>query len=395
MITTPDGSDSVAVCPAFSPVGPHPSGFFADCNPAQNFDGTRPLAEHFNELIVNLHALLKEGRVTAVKGDATMLWRAILQLQLIETSVTFNVTATGVAAPVNPFAGDPFDSLEHAVAFLARYRIAPGAMVTISIAAGTFTSASLVLGHPDGDKLRIQGMGPTLTTLRFPMGQMGLQVSGDLSELTELALEGQSTAASATPWLTSGLAITGGGCAIRNLTVRGFAGNGVLISGGTLGFNETTLTIQNNRADGLVAQSGSAVNASTIGTILTCSNNAGANITVQNSVLGVDDIRTTGGQIGIVARGSSTEVSARKIGVDVATNPAAVYATNGAMFIAPGNSVAGDWWTWDTAGSIPQNFLAEAYSFMRTGPALAANNRTNCSPALNVVGNIQAMINGI
>jgi hypothetical protein len=77
MFTVPDTADAATTCPPIGPVGPKPNGFFADCDPEANFDGTRPIAEHFNELILNLRALLAHAAIGPVKGDPTMLWRAI------------------------------------------------------------------------------------------------------------------------------------------------------------------------------------------------------------------------------------------------------------------------------------------------------------------------------
>src|SRR5262249_18243637 len=102
MFTVPDGLDAVAQLPPIPSPGPVPNGFFADCNPAQGFAGTRPLAEHFNELIINLRALLARGRVPPVKGDPTMLWRAIVGLLTIPYAVTLNVAPGGVAQPADP-----------------------------------------------------------------------------------------------------------------------------------------------------------------------------------------------------------------------------------------------------------------------------------------------------
>src|SRR4029077_19099670 len=99
MLTTPDGNDAVATCPPISTPGPNANGFFADCNPAQNFDGTRPLAEHFNELILNLRALLTQAGIAAAKGNPDMLWRAVLGLRIVSTARTLNVALTGSATP--------------------------------------------------------------------------------------------------------------------------------------------------------------------------------------------------------------------------------------------------------------------------------------------------------
>jgi hypothetical protein len=393
MFTVPDQPDSVATLPPFSPVGPHPQGFFADCNPAQNFDGTRPLAEHFNELIVNLRALLVEARIAPVKGDATMLWRAILNLQQISANVTFHVSSTGVADPADPFGGDPFDSLASAYGFLTRYRIAPGVTVVVEIAPGTYVSQPLTIAHPDGEHITIAGGGVANTILQYPTGAGGITLQNDLGGLRDLTISGQSTAASAAPWVATGLYAINASCVLGSIAITGFAGGGVVIGGGGLAApTDTTVTITANRNGGIYMDGGN-LNAGFANAIFTLTNNGGAaQAFITNGRAGFDDLRTSGGNCGLIADGPATLVTARKIGVDVATNTASIQIGNGAMLLNAPNVVAGDWWTWNTTANTAQYFTASNYGFIRAGIALAANNRTNCSPPLNTLGNTQAFI---
>jgi len=80
MLTTPDHDDALTSVPTFSPVGPKPSGFYADCDPATGEEGTTLRAEDFNELILNLRALLAAAAVAGTKGDPTILRTALHRL---------------------------------------------------------------------------------------------------------------------------------------------------------------------------------------------------------------------------------------------------------------------------------------------------------------------------
>jgi hypothetical protein len=73
MLTTPDHDDAVTSAPAAAPVGPKPKGFYQDCDPPTGRAGTVYRAEDFNELILNLRALLTAAALPGTKGDATML----------------------------------------------------------------------------------------------------------------------------------------------------------------------------------------------------------------------------------------------------------------------------------------------------------------------------------
>lgn len=396
MFTTPDQNDASATLPPFSAPGPRADGFFQDCNPAQGFAGTRPLAEHFNEQIVNNRALLAKARIAAVKGDETMLWRAILNLALITQSVTFNVAAGGTVEPADPFAGDPFNSLASALGFLANYRIAPGISVVIQIAPGSFATPSIDFAHPNGAQLTIKGSGVSQTILTFPSNLHGIILSADLFQLQDLTLQGQSTAPAAQPWLAAGLYLPGTTMRLQAVTVAGFAGHGISIGGGSVSVPiGATTTVQNCRAEGVSVGTNGTFNAPISGSVLVVSNCGGlANIVVGSALCTVDEIRCSGGAQGVVVSGSGAALTARKLGVDVATNPAAVEANNGGMMIAATGALLGDWWTWSVAANTPQNFYANGYGFIRTAAALATNNRSNTNPALNTPGNIQAFIQG-
>src|SRR6266436_4877431 len=117
MFNTPDNADAVPACPPFDPPGPVPRGFYKDCK-------TIPVAEDFNELIVNLRALLlKEGGPQQpIKGVSRILWEAIVNLPVINYDIILQVAPGGVALPDDPLT-EPFSDLRWAMNWLAHYRI--------------------------------------------------------------------------------------------------------------------------------------------------------------------------------------------------------------------------------------------------------------------------------
>lgn len=396
MFTTPDQNDAVTPCPPFSPPGPLPEGFFADCNPGANFPGTRPIAEHFNELILNLRALLTKAGVAPVKGDPTMLWRAILQVPIITTPIVLRVMPGGTATPPNPIGGDPFDSLSSAMTWLGYYQIGPTGSVDIQLAGATFAMQPLRIAHPDGHRITIEGAGLTLTTLQFPTDAAGLTIAAPLNALRNLTIAGQSTVVATQPGAVTGL-LGSDGVVLGNLTVSGFGGYGIALGAGGMGvYSGSVLTCQNNRAEGFSILGGN-LNAGAA-KLVASNNGGGSNIAVAGQ-LEADEISTTGGTRGLGLNGSSAQVSVRKLGVDACSLPDAVYATSGALLAAHASSLAGDWWTWNVAANTAQYFRASGYGYIATlnasgVSALASNNRGNTSPALNTVGNVQAYIQG-
>jgi hypothetical protein len=96
MLTTPDHADAVTSPAAPAPVGPNPKGFYQDCDPPTGRAGTVYRAEDFNELILNLRALLDAAALVGTKGDATMLRTTLHRLYAGGGRV---VAATGALTP--------------------------------------------------------------------------------------------------------------------------------------------------------------------------------------------------------------------------------------------------------------------------------------------------------
>lgn len=386
MFTVPDQNDAVATCPAFSPVGPTPQGFFADCNPGQNFPGTRPIAEHFNELILNLHALLTKASVAPVKADPTMLWRAILNLPMITQPLTLNVSTSGVAKPANPWAGDPFNNVANALAFLYPYWIVPpSGSVTIQIAAGTYQhAASLLIEHPFAQGITLLGAGAGATILVFTDCD-GIRCHGSaLYAIRNLTVRGTGTTT-----YKRGVIITGGPASfLDNITVEQFTGIGIWIEQGHVVL-QNTVTCNDNGGFGLYC--GNAQCAAEAGSTLVANRNAGdANVAFITANGSLQALQTTGGKRGLWVNGSAAvNVVSMSIG-SVSLGTEAVLATTQGALLYSTNPVANSWTV--AAG---QSFKADQMGLIMGNVCLATANRPQCSPAINVIGNIDSYIQAI
>ena len=89
----------------------------------------------------------------------TALIEALKDAPFLGGDATLYVAATGSAAPVNPLAGDAFDSISSAFAWLRGYRLLPTVTVIISVEAGTLseTGDAIDTTHPDGRQIEIWG----------------------------------------------------------------------------------------------------------------------------------------------------------------------------------------------------------------------------------------------
>jgi hypothetical protein len=384
MFTVPDQPDAVATCPAFSPVGPNPQGFFADCNPAQGFAGTRPVAEHFNELILNLHALLVKGGVTAVKADPTMLWRAVLNVPVIAAPVTVYVTPTGSATPVNPFGGDPFNSVAAALSYLYPYLIvAPNGLVTISVAAGTYAhTAALQVRHPTGGLLDIVGAGVGQTILSFATSH-GLQIEGSsLGRVANLTIRGSTGASSD----YNGIYVRNGAVGVDTITIEQFKGSGIWAEGARLGLlTGAAITLDDNVQNGLFATAGTTIGGS--GAIVANRNLGNANVGLSGCSGVLQSVTTTGGARGVwLNAGANVYIVTISVGaVSIGTDAVAVSAHS--ALLCPSGAAPNTW-----AVSTGQSFNANGYGYINGGVALATANRPQCTPAVNTTGNINSYI---
>jgi hypothetical protein len=392
MFTLPDNSDAATTCPPMTGPGPHPNGFFQDCGSGV---GTIPTAEDFNELILNLRALLAKAGVPGVKGDATMLWRAILALVpqfqqflfTINSAVDIYVRPGGTPNPPDPFHGQPFDSLASAFGWLGFFSITPTGSVTIHVAAATYTSSTpVLLNHPSGERVTIAGEDLASTVLYFPSSD-GIYVNQALAAFVNITILGAHAGG------THGLVVSGGYVAYANLIVQNFGDVGVLVTGnGYLGFaNLFVFGCWGGGVFGflggvLQGQSLSIIEAAAVGGALYYQ--AGVNLTTGGRAE-IDTITVQNSNKGIDVSGAGAELRVRRIQVSGSTMPAAVEANNGGAIIAIG-SVASDWQVSDP-GHVAY-FWANVYGLIRADHALAPGNVGACSPAVNTTGNTNSYI---
>lgn len=418
MFTLPDANDAAPTCPPIGGPGPIPGGFFADCNPMENFEGTKPVAAIFNELILNLHALLKWANVAPNKGDETMLWRCLLQAiqtnvppiiynlvpdiiyQLVppmippERVITWyqviNVATYGVPSPANPMAGQPFDSLFNALAWLGWYRINATGFVLINIGPGVFGSNFTVeLYHPDGNRVAVQGAGSGATALYFPPGINGLHISGNINRLQGLQV--QSNAGGAVGG--TGIVVEGD-VVMSDVLVQNFGDAGINV----IDYGAVTIsgyvTCNGCWHAGFQVFMGGQVMGDNL--ILNGNGRNGefwaANLVgTTGGIIWLNYVATTGGVQGIRLSGTAVEMRAARIWVDHCSNPAAVEVNDGAMLIATGGN-PGDWSTWNTAANSPQWFNTNVMGLIRADNLFSAANRANASPAINTQGNLYSFI---
>jgi hypothetical protein len=395
MFTLPDNQDAVTTCPPISPPGPHPNGFFIDCGGGQ---GTIPTAEDFNELILNLRALLARASVPGVKGDATMLWRAIeqrihaldipQQIFTIDAFVTIYVAPGGSAWPANPLGGTPFDNLASALHWLGFYSITPNGYVTIQLATAFYYHATpIIFGHPNGDRVTIVGGDTATTLLYFTGGTNGLIVDTYLNALTNLTIFGVKAGG------TTGLIVTGT-CGIYSAIIQGWAVAATIQGTGFLNFlslylNDTTVT-------GMVVNQGGTVNGTTLN-CLAIGYGTGApfySAGVQANAGGtvwLDSLTCNNCHKGADISGAGSELRVRAINVGTVEGPAAIEANDGAVIIASGGN-PGDW-----HADAPGYFWANFWGFIRADNSFDATTKALASPPAGpsgtpVPGNINSMI---
>jgi hypothetical protein len=486
MLTTPDHDDALTSVPTFGAPGPKPGGFYGDCDSATGQEGTTFRAEEFNELIVNLRALLDAAAVTGTKGTATMLRTMLrrlyagavttvvatqtltpdhaglvlvdatagnlvltlpsaaalpagsptLQFYRIDTSAntarvipaagqamrrgstylaldaplvlrsdgvatwfplqiasvvtqpaTINVATTGVPTPVNPFQGDPFDSLARAMTFLAAFDLR--AQVTIQIAAGTYVSTvPLFIGRPNSQLTAIRGAGVGQTILQYN-GCSGLQVQSPLRYLGGLTIQGDKVGATSTGlWLLRGTVDCDAPLTVRNFTLHGvqleFSGRMTMLG------TTNALVVEDNGGYGLTLDGGSQF--ITAGPITAQRNAGAANVSIgTNSFLYVDALTTNAGQRVLIVDGG--RASARRIiGIDSALRTTdSVLVTRHAVLSNFPTSVAGDW-DIRTSTNFGDVVRCERYGLIDAGVAFATATKGVTSPAINTLGNTQAWI---
>lgn len=398
MFTLPDNADAATTCPALSPPGPHPNGFFQDCGGGA---GTIPSAEDFNELILNLRALLARAAVLGVKGDATMLWRAIeqrihaldipQQFFTIDSAVTIYVAPGGSAWPANPLGGDRFDNLASALHWLGFYAITPNGYVTIQLAtAFYYHSAPIIFGHPNGDRVSIVGGDTATTLLYFTGGTNGVIVDSFLNVISNLTIFGVKAGG------TTGLTVTGY-CGIYAAIIQGWAVGASVQGTGFLNF--LSLFVNDTLGHGLSATQGGTISGTSL-TCLACGYGIGAPFYTAGvaanagGTVWVDSVTCNNCHKGVDISGAGSELRARVINVgavDATPLPigsVAVEANDGAMIVAAGGN-PGDW-----HADPPGYFWANFWGVVRADNSFDATTKALASPPASnagVLGNLNSM----
>jgi len=166
--------------------------------------------------------------------------------------ITANTTITVAAS------GADYTTVGAAYASLNNKRIANDVTVTISVAAGTYTESTLVLSHPQGDRIKIVGAGSGSTTLSFASGLFGIHLRksslGDIQSLT-LANAGSTT---------YGMVVELDGYLLSSadLVIDGFETGLYALNGATCYI--TALTISDSTSTAMVLEDFSYVRAQTL-----------------------------------------------------------------------------------------------------------------------------------
>jgi hypothetical protein len=379
MLTTPDHSDAVASPAAFSPVGPKPQGFYLDCDSATGQEGTVYRAEDFNELILNLRKLLTVTQTAGLKGSPDMLVDAFY----VRAPLTLNVATTGTPTPANPRAGDAFDSLTSALAWLNLRRLS--APVTIAVAAGTYQhTAQLLLMHPDLAWVTIRGAGTATTVLRFTGPIDGLVLWNTINSIEALEVRGDNVSPN-----THGLVVYAGILKLGALLVTQWAAAGISapVTGGSVSLLGD-VEVKDGNGTGIYIGGGAWLVCDA--NQLTVRDNLGDNVVVAGGGIRCKTLETWSGQHGLVVTdGGRGFFEALRVYNAVRTTEA-VLVSNGAS-LAPIGSPAGTWLA-QQYGVAFHTMRAEYYGLMRTLGALEAGTRGVTSPAVNTLGNTQAYI---
>lgn len=342
--------------------------------------------------------------------DTTQLYQAIIAAApLITQDLTINVTTTGSPTPADPFAGDAFDKISSAFAWLRLRRIMGNATVTIAIAAGTYSEsvAKLDLSHPDG--LSVTIIAATMLGA-FPVRAnfTGTRVTDEATLRARFAVKVECAG--------DGIVVGRAGLSLmRNIMFIGAGIKGGIYFGtteqftsGIFGGNGPAAGSIENCAfigfdgGGLVRSGGSA----SLFNVIFC-HNAGIGLLVNDKsyVLGLNVLAVYNGAEGLFVRdGSSAEISGTSNFDNNATN--GVYAVNGGQVFMNGaitirsNGFRNIWASYGSFANLTTVNLdttgGGSISAQATyGSTVFLNSPTNLgtlSPATGVVGNDNSYI---
>jgi hypothetical protein len=487
MLTTPDQTDAVTSPATPAPVGPHPQGFYRDCDPPTGRAGTIYRAEDFNELIQNLRAIVFQAAAVApTKGAATMLRDALHRLyaghatqvvatqtltadqaglvmvdattadvtltlpkanvlpggspvfafvrldattnririvpaagdqirdgvivletdpamirsdgliqwfsllptaQRIKRNTTLNVSPTGSATPADPTGGDAFDTLDRALQWLGRRAIDAAAVVTVQLAAGTYTRTTPInVQHPNGSQIKITGVSSATTTLQFNACH-GFVGTGTWPTLAKLRIHGDKAGTG-----RSGLAINANANVFLSddVLIDNFSGNGIFLDVGGTVFIATSLTVRQTTDSGILVGYGSVLNAGSAS--VTIEDSGGyANLLVYGSAQ-FNGILTRRGPRGIAVQSGGGYLLANTLQIlDPTTTSRAMEVAFGA--VARAGTRGGLWEArMEAAPATAYTFYAGDSGFIRGENCITPANVAITSPAVNTLGNVQGFI---
>lgn len=109
--------------------------------------------------VVGMLANYKDGTAFAMMWWTGTEWKALSSLNAIVQPTTINVAASGgSASPVNPLAGDAFDTVANAVTWLQNWSILGAGSVLLALWAGVhIVAGGYALAHPYASKITIRG----------------------------------------------------------------------------------------------------------------------------------------------------------------------------------------------------------------------------------------------
>jgi len=321
-----------------------------------------------------------------VRSDGVNTWHSLLPAWTIVQNTTLQVSTTGIAQPVDPAGGDPFDSLASAYAWIARRTIASGVTVTVQIAAGTYTRTTpITFNYPYISQVKVVGAGSASTILVFN-GTPGLNGLTGLPSIEKLTIRGTGTQ----PQCDGLILRAGTGLIVDDVVIEGFTQSGCALD--AILTVTTHLTIQNCTSSGMsISPGGQCVGG--LARVDLNNNGAGAvaNLYLNGGSVYLKTLATLGGPRGVLASGRTASGNIENLNVvDPTVTAEAVRVEYGALLQArtPGAS----WYALNTAGTVFYVFLATQFGQMATLNCLSAGNRANTSPPVNTRGNVQSYI---
>ena len=334
--------------------------------------------------VIRKGAIVLESEPAIIRSDGASTWWPLTRAGApIKRVVTLNVAPSGVVEPADPMGGDAFNDLGSAMAWLDLRAILSPGVVTIQIAAGTYTRTTQIdIGHPNGDRLHIVGAGSATTILLFN-GANGLNVRGQLIELAKLTLRGNGSA-------FTGLVVDND-CVIGTDVVSEQFGGGVYVSG-NMTSQGGQLICRNNVTNGVLVAPAGYINFFGLTAKLSALANGGsANMIVDaGGNVRIYAYESTGAQRGLMVTNRGVAIFSLLTVIDATLPGEAVRVDNGGFL---GAEFDGNVWVArNAASSVFHSFAAFDAAMISAKNCLHASCKPLTSPAINTFGNTQSYI---